>query len=74
MNLMDLMKRNMLQSQYQQSSPKKQLILTFTSGPLKQEVKLNPEDMPIVFGCSDPNQEAGQKQKSVTLFGPKICS
>ena len=30
MNLIDLMKRNMLHSQTQASGPKKQLILTFT--------------------------------------------
>jgi hypothetical protein len=58
MNLIDLMKRNMLQNTYQQQA-KKMLILKFTQGSLKTDVVLDPEDMPIVFGCSDPNQEAG---------------
>ena len=35
-------------------------------------MKLDPDTMPIVFGTSDPNQEAGQSKKCVELFGPKI--
>ena len=50
------------------------MILKFTQGPLKTDVKLDPEDMPIVFGCRDLNQEAGQKSKCVEMIGPKICS
>ncbi len=59
MNLIDLMKRKMLQNTYKQQA-KKMLILKFTNGSLKKDVILHPEDMPIVFGCKDPNQEAGQ--------------
>jgi hypothetical protein len=72
--LIDLMKRNMLQNTYQQQQPKKQLILKFIKGPLETDVVLDPEDMPIVFGCSDSNQEAGQKLKCVEMTGPKIVS
>ena len=37
-------------------------------------IRLDPEEMPIAFGRSDPNQEAGQKKDLVELMGDKICS
>ena len=52
------------------------LVVKFISGPNKQEkeILLDPEDMPIVFGKSNPNQESGQKKGQVELQGDrKIC-
>ena len=44
----------------QSTGTKKKLVLKFIRGPLEStELVLNPEEMPIIFGKSDPNQEAG---------------
>jgi hypothetical protein len=29
---------------------------------LKKEILLDPEEMPIIFGAPDPNQESGQNK------------
>ena len=49
----------------QNTGKKKKLVMKFIHGPLKNtELMLNPEEMPINFGKSDPNQEAGQKKEA----------
>lgn len=74
MNLMDLMKRISKINLQQNVGPKKKLVMRFIEGGLKgQQIILEPEEMPIIFGKTDPNQEAGQK-KDFRLEGDKICN
>lgn len=50
-------------------------MLRIISGDNKnQQVLLDTEEMPIVFGALDPNQEAGQKKDFMHLCGPKIVN
>ena len=50
-------------------------MLRFVEGSLKgQKIDLDPEEMPIVFGKDDENQEVGQKKGIRTLTGNRICS
>lgn len=50
-------------------------MLRFVEGSLKgQQIKLDTEEMPIVFGKSDPNQEAGEMKNFRKIEGEKICS
>jgi len=50
------------------------LKLKFISGPLEKEILLDPENMPIQFGKTAMNPEAGQQKFFVELQGEKICS
>lgn len=75
MNLIDLMKRNTkINIQINHASNKKMLILKFIAGPLKSEILLDPDNMPIQFGKAAMNAEAGQQKFFVDLQGDKICS
>jgi len=49
--------------------------MRFVQGSFKgQQIILDTEEMPIIFGKSDPNQEAGQKKDFRKLEGEKICN
>lgn len=39
---------------------KKMLVMRFIEGPINRQIVLDPDQMPIVFGQKDPNQESGQ--------------
>ena len=54
--------------------PKKMLVLKFVSGPLKKSIVLDPEEMPIIFGKPDPDQEAGHMKNLIALQGEKIST
>lgn len=76
MNLIDLMKRN-TRINIQMSTnanTKKMLVVKFIAGSIKQEILLDPDNMPIQFGKLAMNPEAGQQQFFVELQGEKICS
>ena len=56
MNLIDLMRSQRSRSSSLLESnkgQKKELVLRFIQGPLKKEIQLNPDDMPIVFGKTE---------------------
>ena len=75
MNIIDLMKRCSKINLQSKTGPKKKLKMRFIEGELKgQEIKLDTEEMPIIFGKSDPNQEAGMKKDFKKLVGNKICN
>lgn len=75
MNLIDLMKRISKINLQQTTGPKKKLVMRFVEGSLKgQQIQLDTEEMPIVFGKSDPNQEAGQKKDFRQLVGDKVVN
>ena len=50
------------------------LVLKFIAGPMKQEILLDPENMPIQFGKLAQNPEVGLQRFFVELPGDKICS
>ena len=68
------MRRTKIDLQFN-NNQKKMLVLKFISGSNKgKEMLLDPEDMPIVFGLSNPNQETGQQKGWVELQNDqKIC-
>ena len=75
LNLIDLVKRCPKVNLGQNTAQKKKLIMRFIEGTLKgQEISLDPEEMPIIFGKGDPNQEVGQKNGFRKISGAKICS
>jgi hypothetical protein len=75
MNLLDLMKRVSKINLRENTGPKKKLVMRFIEGNLKgKQIQLDPEEMPIIFGKCDPNQEAGQKKDFLQLEGTKICN
>jgi len=54
--------------------PKKLLVMKFIAGHIKKEIILDPEHMPIVFGRTMQNVEAGQNGNFVELYGDKISN
>jgi hypothetical protein len=60
MNLVELMKRSTHINLNMDGTAKKMLVMRFIEGPINRQIVLDPDQMPIVFGQKDPNQESGQ--------------
>lgn len=72
-NLVNLMKRTSKINLQQNTGVKKKLVMRFLEGSLKGTViPLDLEEMPILFGKSDPDQEAGQMKNFHKIEGEKI--
>jgi serine/threonine protein phosphatase PrpC len=73
LNLVNLMKRTTKINLQQNTGPKKKLVMRFIQGALKgQEILLDTEELPIIFGKQEANQESGNMKNFRKIEGDKI--
>ena len=48
--------------------------MKMVQGPMKREILLDPDHMPIVFGRADINREAGSNGNFIEILGEKISN
>lgn len=67
------MKRTTKINLQQNTGPKKKLVMRFIQGALKgQEILLDTEELPIIFGKQEANQESGNMKNFRKIEGDKI--
>ena len=75
MNLIELMKRTAkINLSSSAGQAKKLLVMKMVNGPMKREILLDPDHMPIVFGRADINREAGSNGNFIEIIGDKISN